>query len=73
MGTMIDRLFSRGVERRGDDYVVRYTDDAGSHERAFGSRREAKQFRATLGLTSTGADKAPPVSHAEGPQGGGAH
>ena len=69
----IGRLFSRGVERRGDDYVVHYEDDTGVHERTFGSRRDARQFRTTLPLTSTGSDTAPPVSHAEGPQGGGAH
>jgi hypothetical protein len=38
----IGRLFGRSVERRGDDYLVRYEDDTGSHERTFPSKREGK-------------------------------
>ena len=58
---MLDRLFSRGIERRGDDYVVRYEDDTGTHEHAFASKREAKQFRTTLGL---GKEETPPAHDA---------
>jgi hypothetical protein len=60
MGTKvrIGQLFSRGVERRGDDYIVSYEDDTGSHERAFGSRREAKRFRTTLGMSGKPRDPA---------------
>ena len=47
---LLERLLSRGVTRRGDDYVVRYEDDTGTHERVFPSRREAKNFRAALGI-----------------------
>jgi hypothetical protein len=45
---LLDRLFRRGLERRGDGYVVRYEDDTGTHERVFGSKREAKNFQTTL-------------------------
>ena len=44
----IGQLFSRGVERRGDDYVVRYEDDTGTHERVFEKRREARNFQTSF-------------------------
>lgn len=47
---LLDRLFRRGVERRGDGYVVRYEDDTGTHERTFQSKREARNFQTTLAL-----------------------
>ena len=45
---LLDRLFRRGLERRGDGYVVRYEDDTGTHERVFESKREARNFQSTL-------------------------
>jgi len=33
--SLIGRLLNRGVERRGDEYVVQYEDDTGTHERTF--------------------------------------
>ena len=52
----------------GDQYVVSYEDDTGTHERSFASKREAKQFRAAVGRT--GNRRAPDASIEMGGPGG---
>jgi hypothetical protein len=47
---LLSRLLNGDIERRGEQYVLRYEDDTGIHERTFATKDEAKEFRAALGM-----------------------
>ena len=43
---LMEKLFGRKFERRGDSYIVRYEDETGTHERSFATNHETTECHA---------------------------